>query len=494
MKVLKLCLCMCCFLLFQVPCRAEYSSTDKEHLPFEVQSIQAGENGFTLSGWAMLSSVQHFQSAADHHYELKLVGQSGEQLLIAGEVMPNDQTEVMRYLNVRKCGQNELFQDGEVCYYDYKNVGFSFFIPYELLMPDQSYTASLLVYGHTANTVLETYLYYPTQVPIQFQKETLVYQAFSDMIDTQLQVAYQYVFERTQPMKNDAIRTSDTFCSATHGYSIYYQPDAVFQHVYDRVQSEGTTYYKIHTSKQTVCENGRNVAHEGEDNVSWIAGNFVDYIGLPLQFSVFELNNPPLITVLENPIINVGEAINPLDYAIAYDVEDGDLTDQIIILDGVVGNEAGNYPITFYVEDSKGLFDIKQMIVTVIEPENYPPLIDASDRTIYQYDEFDYYEGVYAFDEEDGWLNDAIGYDGYVDTWVLGKYPVTYYVMDSEGLIDTKTITITVIRNPREKIRYIDKEKPFYKEDIPKNWTYKYTYLFDMLANPRLLAETIFRK
>ena len=82
-----------------------------------------------------------------------------------------------------------------------------------------------------------------------------------------------------------------------------------------------------------------------------------------------------------------------------------------------------------------------------------------------------------------------ISYTGYVDTWVLGEYPVTYYVMDSEGLIDTKTIIVKVIRNPREKIRYIDQDKPFYEEPIPKN-----TYLFDMLKNPKLLAETKFIK
>ena len=74
---------------------------------------------------------------------------------------------------------------------------------------------------------------------------------------------------------------------------------------------------------------------------------------------------------------------------------------------------------------------------------------------------------VSAYDYEDGWLNDVISYTGYVDTWVLGEYPVTYYVMDSEGLIDTKTIIVKVIRNPREKIRYIDQDKPFYEEPIP---------------------------
>ena len=103
-----------------------------------------------------------------------------------------------------------------------------------------------------------------------------------------------------------------------------------------------------------------------------------------------------------------------LDYAIAYDIEDGDLTDQLQIIDGEVMDAPGNYLITFYVEDSKGLYDIKQMLVTVIEPDNYPPMIDASDHTIYQYDDFDYMKDVSAYDYEDVWLNDVISYTGFL--------------------------------------------------------------------------------
>lgn len=471
-----------------------YASTDKERLPYEIQSIEVSEEGFIIKGWGMLSSVQHFRNESDHQFELKLTSDQGEEIYLSGSVLPNDQTKVMQTMNVRKCNDFEFHQDGEVCYYEYRNVGFQFIVPFDLLTPERAYYASLIVHGLSSGVSRETLIYYPTLVPLQAQHDSIVYQAFSDLIDTQLRVAYRSVFERSEPVKENANRITNTFCSATYGYFVFYEPGSIFTHVYDRIQKEGVTYYKIHTSSDVRCVDGRNVSHEGEDNESWIAGNFVDYIGEPLVISAYELNTPPVITVLANPIIYVNEVIQPLDYAIAYDLEDGDLSDQIEIIDGEVLDEVGNYLITFYVEDSKGLFDVKQMIVTVIEPDNYPPLIDATDHVIYQYDDFDYMEDVFAYDEEDGWLNDVIWYTGEVDTWVLGEYPVTYYVMDSKGLIDSKTIVVKVIRNPREKIRYIDQKKPFYEEPIPKNWTRKYMYLFDMLENPRLLVETVFSK
>lgn len=494
MKYLKWFLVVCLLFSFQSQPIQSYSSTDKERLPYEIQLISVDETGFVIQGWGMLSSVQHFRDGNDHQYELKLTNDQGEVLLLPGTIIANDQTQVMQTMNVRKCAETEFNQDGEVCYYDYRNVGFQFVIPFELLAADTAYYASLIVHGLTSGVSRETLIYYPTLIPLQAQRDTLIYLAFSDLIDTQLRVAYQSVFERSEPVKENANRVAETFCSPTYGYFTFYEPGSVYSHVYDRIQNDGVTYYKVHTSKDVKCVNGRNVTREGNDYESWIAGNFVDYIGEPLIISVFEINNPPEITVLSNPVIYVGEVIHPLDYAIAFDIEDGDLSDEIQIIDGEVLDNPGNYIITFYVEDSKGLYDVKQMLVTVIEPENRPPLIDAHDHTVYQYDDFDYMKDVSAYDWEDGWLNDVIGYSGFVDTWVLGEYPVTYYVMDSEGLIDTKTIIVKVIRNPREKIRYIDQDKPFYEEPIPKNWTRKYMYLFDMLKNPKLLVETSFTK
>lgn len=201
MRVLKWLLTICLLLAVHSLKIESYSATDKERLPYEIQSIEISEEGFVIHGWGMLSSVQHFRDGSDHQFELKLTSDQGEVLVLPGTILANDQTEVMRTMNVRKCGDGEFNQDGEVCYYDYRNVGFQFVIPFELLQTDTAYYASLIVHGLSSGISRETLIYYPTLVPLQTQRDTVIYQAFSDLIDTQLRVAYQSVFERSEPGK-----------------------------------------------------------------------------------------------------------------------------------------------------------------------------------------------------------------------------------------------------------------------------------------------------
>lgn len=489
MKLGKVLLCLT---LLMMPMRVvALESSDKERVPYEIQNMYLEGSSLIIEGWGMLSGVQHFRNSSTHQYQLQLSSTTGEIFLIDGQIMPNDQTEVMKLLNVRKCGEGEYSQDASICYYDYKNVGFRFVIPLEYLKTNESYQVSLIIHGLSANVSNATKLFYPSRIPVVMDQNGIEYKIVSDLYDTSLKVVYQSVFERPVPANKDSYRYVNKVCSPTYGYAVFYQSGTIFDYVYDRYQSNGTTYYKVYTQNVDECYDGRNVSKEGNEYEAWIAGNFVDYIGEPLRIEVTQKNEPPLITILSNPTIFVGESIEVLDYAVAYDIEDGDLTEFIQVIDGVVGEEVGNYPITFYVEDSLGAYDIKTMVVTVKEPDNTPPNLDAYDQVIYQYEEFDYYAGVSAFDEEDGWLTDVIGYDGYVDTETLGVYYVTYYVADSKGLIDEKTISVKVIRNPREKIRYIDTELPFYQEPIPRNWQRRVNFLFDQLKHPQKLVEEI---
>lgn len=133
MKLLKKFLVVCFVFGFHMQTIQSYSTTDKEKLPYEIQSIYVDETGFIIQGWGMLSSVQHFRDGSDHQFELKLTSDQGDVLILPGTIMANDQTQVMQTMNVRKCAESEFNQDGEVCYYDYRNVGFQFVIPFEVL-------------------------------------------------------------------------------------------------------------------------------------------------------------------------------------------------------------------------------------------------------------------------------------------------------------------------------------------------------------------------
>ncbi|PGE95106.1 immunoglobulin-like domain-containing protein, partial [Bacillus toyonensis] len=60
-------------------------------------------------------------------------------------------------------------------------------------------------------------------------------------------------------------------------------------------------------------------------------------------------------------------------------------------------------------------------------------------------DTFDPMEGVTGSDSEEGILTHKITYDNGLDTSKPGTYYITYYLMDSQGKMDLKTRTITVI-------------------------------------------------
>ncbi|MCC0732166.1 MULTISPECIES: immunoglobulin-like domain-containing protein [unclassified Clostridioides] len=67
-------------------------------------------------------------------------------------------------------------------------------------------------------------------------------------------------------------------------------------------------------------------------------------------------NNEPRITVKgKNRVIKVGEKFDKLDGVKAYDFEDGDLTDRLVV-EGEINNQVkGVYEVKYSVEDSKGL-------------------------------------------------------------------------------------------------------------------------------------------
>lgn len=76
-------------------------------------------------------------------------------------------------------------------------------------------------------------------------------------------------------------------------------------------------------------------------------------------------NNPPQI-IIENKEQLLGETINPLENAIAYDDEDGDLTRYLIVTKDTTNNqEKGTYTISYAVLDSDGNRTDKTIFNTV---------------------------------------------------------------------------------------------------------------------------------
>ena len=484
-------LLLICFLFFSFlsPVKAS-QKTDKLNLPYEITDITLHDDQITISGWGFITNQQHFIDRSTHAAFLDLYVDGSFQKSYPADMTAIDQTETMQMLNVKRC--SALYQNSEVCYYDYRNVGFNFAIPLDDLEIEHRYTLNLRIQAFQSGSEMTTPIFYPLRIPVRkvIDNEytiTLV----SDLYENQMQVVYDYVLDRYAPSKN-AFRKSNQTCGSIYGSNRYFRPNSMYLNIFDSIRTQNTTYYKIFTTSQSSCSQGKNYIDEGSEIESYIPGNFVDMIGNPLVIELAPLNEAPEITIYQHPSLQAKQDFNLLDYAGAFDQEDGDLSAKIEIIKGEILDQPGVYPLTLYVEDSQGLSDTKLLIVTIVEQENQPPLIHAVDRVIYQYEPFDYYEDVWANDFEDGDITFFINYVGFVNIEELGIYPVTYFVVDSKGEYSEITIYVQVVRNPREKLRYIDPIYPFYNEEIPRNWIYKYQFLFEQLAHPTCLIEKTF--
>ncbi|MBC1561704.1 immunoglobulin-like domain-containing protein [Listeria booriae] len=162
-------------------------------------------------------------------------------------------------------------------------------------------------------------------------------------------------------------------------------------------------------------------------------------------------NELPVITATDHTI-KKGSNFDPMSEVSATDQEDGNLTNAIkITANNVNTNKEGIYQITYSVTDSDDNTTTKD--VTVIVTSNEKPAIQAEDQTIKKGAKFDPIADVTATDQEDGDLTKTIEViRNTVDTTKEGTYQVSYEVIDSDGNIAYKTITVTVTSNEKPTI------------------------------------------
>lgn len=166
-------------------------------------------------------------------------------------------------------------------------------------------------------------------------------------------------------------------------------------------------------------------------------------------------NNQPVITASDKTI-KEGDTFNPLEGVTASDTENGNLTNKITYESNLNPNKEGTYKVTYTVVDNSNFHASKTITVKVISAEM--PIINASDREIKQFEEFDYMDGVSAKAYDGTDLTDKITYEKTVNTDVADTYEVTYKVKDAKGKEASKTINVTVIPNEKPVINASDKE------------------------------------
>ena len=162
-------------------------------------------------------------------------------------------------------------------------------------------------------------------------------------------------------------------------------------------------------------------------------------------------NTPPVITASDKTIKD-GDEFNPLEGVTANDVEDGDITNNIVVEGNVDVTKPGEYEIVYKVADSNGeevSITIKVLVENKdVNTEKELPIIDASDKTINVGDKFEPLEGITAKDKDGNDITKNIEVtENAVNINEAGKYNITYSVKDKYGNESIKTISVTVKKN-----------------------------------------------
>lgn len=176
-------------------------------------------------------------------------------------------------------------------------------------------------------------------------------------------------------------------------------------------------------------------------------GGMIEFSGT-VFVDVVILGEPPILSGVDDLTIPFGEEFNPLQGVQAYDAEDGDITDQIIVEGKVDIFTSGTYELVYQVTDSENQTTTATRIITVELPAssiNQIPTIEVNDRIVKKGTNFDPLEGVQAYDVEDGDITNQIKViHNNVNTNHVGTYQVIYEVMDSQGAKATRLITVQV--------------------------------------------------
>lgn len=126
-----------------------------------------------------------------------------------------------------------------------------------------------------------------------------------------------------------------------------------------------------------------------------------------------EYDIPPILEG-EDVVIQLGDKFNPLDFVVASDEEDGDISNDIIVTNNSISydnqnntNKPGKFEVTVSVSDSGGYTVSKKFVVIV----NDAPVIEASERWFVEgwtVDKTNLLSKVTAHDLEDGDISSKI--------------------------------------------------------------------------------------
>ena len=99
-------------------------TVSRRELRYEITSIDYFNNQLRITGWGFTYMQQHYIDSSTHDIFVQFENESQTSRHQA-TLLPIDQTQLLRYGNALRCKDNVYYQQANICYYDYANVGFT---------------------------------------------------------------------------------------------------------------------------------------------------------------------------------------------------------------------------------------------------------------------------------------------------------------------------------------------------------------------------------
>ncbi len=162
----------------------------------------------------------------------------------------------------------------------------------------------------------------------------------------------------------------------------------------------------------------------------------IDFYPAPVE------NQKPVINAMDKNIYE-GQAFDERKDVTATDLEDGDITEKLEVIENTINKDVpGEYKVTYKIKDAADQEVTKTITVTVVE--NNAPVIEITDQKIMYKQDLNI--EIKATDLEDGDISkDVKEIENTVNKEKIGIYKIVYQVTDSHGKTTTKEIKVEVI-------------------------------------------------
>lgn len=474
------------FSILRISVKSSELSVNRFQLPYEVLSIETNNKNILINGWGFINLNQHFLDESTHDIFIEFQSRT-HQFTQKTTLQSIDMTSLMEYRGSPMCESKEYFKLSSICNYYYKNVGFEIFVPFSSFKENETYQAMLVVHAKQTNTTYKTKLFFPIKNPITKLVDDYLFSVDSSLNATQLIVNHSNVVVRNGPFTSYPIYRIGYSCSLTYKNQLFYRENSMFTSIVDKIILNNLTYYRINGDLDR-CVNHRMRVKEGNTiQPMYIASSFIEYGGQMLTISSQLINDAPVLSIT-HPTIYEDETFDYLLFVSAFDKQEKDITNKIVVKSNNFVQKVGRYSLVLYVQDKHGAYDQRTMNVTVISPKNTPPIIFAQDRSIKQYENYNAMDGVVASDNEDGNLTSSITLVNQVSTDYLGDFTQCYEVYDSAKAKASKCVTISIVE--RDKVsshRFVHDE---FLQEIHQSWL-EFFYVFkNELINKNPLYST----